>query len=266
MQAKFIRHLYGCPWAIIPEKHRELCANVEAMDVTVEMQEEQDTGLLVMDGIAYVYVFGVMVPSATPTEEEFFGVTSTHKAISQIKEAEARYDVEGIMVIWDTPGGYTQGVPELGRAIAMASKPLVSYVEGGMNSAGYWSGCSQTIYADPFASVGSIGCYMAIYDQSARYEMAGLKTILITTGAYKGAGTPGTKITEEQIQHYADEVVGVVGQKFFDHVSENRQISEELMDGRSWLGEKALELGLIDAIGSREDALAELETLIQQGV
>lgn len=265
MQAKFIRHLYGCPWAIVPEKHRELCATIEAMDINVEMPEEHEAGLLVLDGIAYVYVFGVMVPSASPTEEEWFGLASTSKAIEQIKEAESRYDVDGILVIWDTPGGYTQGVPELGDTIANVTKPLVNYVEGGMNSAGYWSGCSQTIYADEFASIGSIGCYMAIYDASEQYEMHGLKTILITTGSHKGAGTPGTKITEQQIQHYADEVVGVVGRRFFEHVSEYRQLPEELMDGRSWLGTKALELGLIDAIGTREDALAELETLIQQG-
>ena len=264
MQAKFIRHLYGAPWAIVPDKHRELCADVKAMDLTIEMPEESETGLLVMDGIAHVYIYGVMVPSATATEEEFFGLASTSKAIEQIKEADYRSDVDGIMVIWDTPGGYTQGVPELGVTIANVKKPLVSYVEGGMNSAGYWAGCSQTVYADEFASIGSIGCYMAVYDQSKMFEMAGLKTILITTGKHKGAGTPGTEMTEEQIQHYADEVVGVVGQRFFDHVTEYRRISEELMDGRSWLGASALELNLIDAVGSRDDAMRELVNMITE--
>ena len=169
-------------------------------------------------------------------------------------------------MIWDTPGGYTKGIPELARSITESQKPLVSYVEGGLNSAGYWSACGQTIYADEFASVGSIGCYMAIYDTAKQYEMHGLKSILITTGSHKGAGTPGVAITQEQIQHYADEVVGVVGMRFFNHVTQARRIDESLMDGRSWLGVKALELNLIDAIGTREDAVAELYNLIQQGV
>lgn len=264
MQAKFIRHLYGCPWAIVPDKHRELCATVQSLEAGFDMQEESETGLLIFDGIAHIYISGVMVPHASATEEEYFGVSSTLKAIDKIEEAERSSMVDGIMVIWDTPGGYTQGVPELARTIATAQKPLVNYVEGGMCSAGYWAGCSQTIYADPFASVGSIGCYMAIYDQSERFEMMGLKTILISTGKHKGAGTPGTKLTEEQVQHYADEVVGVVGNKFFEHVSEYRRLPEELMDGRSWLGERALELNLIDAVGSREDALQELLTMTQK--
>ncbi len=266
MQPRFIRQLYGCPWAIIPEKHRELCADVKAIDISIDMDESPEPGMLVFDGIAHIYVFGVMVPTASQIEEEYFGLASTSKAIAQIKEAEARTDIDGIMVIWDTPGGYTQGVPELGQAIADVSKPLVNYVEGGMNSAGYWAGCAQTIYADEFASIGSIGCYMAVYDQSKRFEMAGLKTILITTGKHKGAGTEGTEISEEQIQHYADEVVGVVGAKFFEHVTQNRGLPEELMDGRSWLAEKALELNLIDAIGTREDAERELLNMIQENV
>jgi len=263
MQARFIRHLYGCPWAIVPEKHKELCANVQSMDLSDMEQGETETGLLIMDGIAHVYVYGVMVPHASPDEREFFGLASVQAATEQIEEAQTRPDVQGIFIQWDTPGGYTQGVPELAEAIATSEKPIVSYVDGGMNSAGYWAGCSQTIYANEMSSVGSIGCYMAIYDQSKRFEMAGLKSILITTGSHKGAGTEGVAMTDEQIQHYADEVVGVVGKKFFEHVSYYRRLPETVMDGRSWLGAKALELNLIDAVGSKYDAMAELLNLIQ---
>ena len=263
----FHRHLYGCPWAIVPEKHRELCEQIKAFDTLVQDGDDEMTpGLLVFDGIAYIHVCGTMVPECNSIESELFGLCSTRDVIDKVAQAQMSPDVEGILIIWDTPGGYTSGVPELARAVAESKKPLVNFVEGGMDSAGYWAGCSQTTYADEMASVGSIGCYMAIYDYSKMFEMQGLKTVLISTGANKGAGTPGTKLTEEQVQHYADEVVGVVGAKFFEHVRTYRDIDESLMDGRSWLGERALEFGLIDAVGSREDALNELINLITQEV
>jgi ClpP class serine protease len=263
----FASKLFGNVWCCQPEAHRQLSESLRAYQwIELEKHEEEakETGSLVIDGIAYIDVRGMIVPKAAEWEKEFWGLCDIETLNAQLDGAELRGDVEGVLMYYDTPGGYIGGVPELAERIATFSKPIVGYVEGGCHSAGYWLGCSQPLVAGMTAGVGSIGCYMSMIDASQMYEMNGLKTIVISTGEHKGAGTFGTKITEAQIAHIGDELVKPVGIMFADHVAMHRRIDESLMDGRSWLGEKAQELFLIDEVGSAENAYDMLIELIER--
>ena len=168
------------------------------------------------------------------------------------------------MLIVGSPGGAVTMVPEVAAKIRDFEKPIVSYVEGDCASAAYWLTCSQPIYGLGSGTVGSIGVYLTVYDQSEAYEMSGIKTIQITTGPVKGMGVPGTKITEDQITFLRDEVVEPTAKQFFEFVTASRGVSDDLMDGRFWSGETAAAIGLIDAVGSFDDALNELYEMINQ--
>jgi protease-4 len=181
----------------------------------------------------------------------------------QLETAAIRPDVKGVLVIYDTPGGYLPGIPSVAKTLANFPKPVVGFVAGMCASAGYWLACSQTLYAAEESAVGSIGVYMVLRDSAKAYEMHGLRTILISTGEHKGAGEDGTEITDAHIAHLRDEVIAPMGKMFFSHVQAQRGLDEALLDGRAWRGTRAVELGLVDAVGDISAAIEEIHYLIQ---
>jgi len=263
--------LYGKPWAVDPEYHRRMCAIVEShvsgAAAPFEMDDLQETrsptGSLVIDGIAYINIQGPIFPKASLLEK-MCGAIGLQDIEAQLEHAARSGDVEGVMMIIDSPGGAVTMVPEVAAKIRDFEKPIMSYVEGDCASAAYWLACSQPIYALGSGSVGSIGVYLTIYDQSAAYEMNGIKTIQVTTGPVKGMGVPGTEITEAQIEFLRSEVVEPTANQFFKAVTEARGVGDDLMDGRFWDGHTAEAIGLIDAVGTFDDALNELYEMINQ--
>ena len=263
MIATFSNFLYGDVWCIEPEAHRNL-QPLAGEQISYPQTVQYDPETLVIDGIAHIHIKGVMVPDAEDWEKKIFSLASVADINARLDTAEARQDVKGILFVMDTPGGYTLGIPELASRIAALSKPAATLVTGRCASAGYWIACSTPIVTAQLASVGSIGCYLTIRDFSKTFELAGVKTIQITTGAHKGAGEMGTKITDEQIAHFRDEVVQPVGQMFFDFVSAYRGLDESLYDGRAWRGARAVELGLAEMVGGYDEALDLLKTLTRR--
>jgi ClpP class serine protease len=252
--------LYGDVWAITPEAHRALCEVVARMPADTR-EEDEYAGSLVFDGIQHIHVKGVTVSSCPQWAEEMFGLCSMEKIAAQLETAIIRPDVKGVLMVYDTPGGYLPGIPGVARVLANFPKPVVGYVAGACASAGYWLACSQTLYAAEESAVGSIGVYMVLRDSSKAYEMSGLRTIMIATGEHKGAGEDGTEITDAHITHLRDEVIAPMGKMFFGHVQAQRRLDESLLDGRAWRGVRAVELGLVDAVGDMSAAIEEIHYL-----
>lgn len=266
--------LYGKPWAIDPEYHRRMCdivqAHVEgrqpvAMLDMPEPDGDSDPGLLVIDGVAVIHIQGPIFPKAGMLER-MCGALGLQDLDAQLDDASNREDVYGVMLVVDSPGGAVTMVPEVAAKIRDYEKPILSYVEGDCASAAYWLTCSQPIYALGSGSVGSIGVYLTIYDQSQRYQMAGIRTIQVTTGPIKGLGAPGTPITEEHVAFLRDEVVQPTAADFFDFVTQARRLPDTVMDGRFWDGKTAAEMGLIDAVGTFDDAWNELREMINRNM
>lgn len=262
--------LHGKPWLISPEWHRRMSAIAESaldgrMQVPAELyadSSEPEHGLNVQDGVAIIHVAGPIMPKVGMMEA-MCGARSLADLSDDLTAAEMSNEVDGVLICMDSPGGHTTLVPEVARQIANFPKPLVTYVEGDCASAAYYLACSQTIYALGSGTVGSIGVYLHVYDDSKQWEMHGLRSILVSTGEYKGMLMPGQPVSEKQLAFLRDEVVQPTADKFFSWVAQHRpDVTSELMDGRFWDGERAMQLGLIDAIGSMDDAYAELKAMI----
>jgi len=256
--------LYGDVWAITPEAHRSLCDLVARIPMERMPEDDEYAGSLVFDGVQHLHVKGVTVPSCPQWAEEMFGLCSMEKIAAQLETAAIRPDVKGVLMVYDTPGGYLPGIPAVAQTLANFPKPVVGYVAGSCASAGYWLACSQTLYAPAEAAVGSIGVYMVLHDVSKAYELSGLRAILISTGEHKGTGEDGLPITDEQIAHLRDEVIAPMGTLFFDHVQAYRGLDESLLDGRAWRGQRAQSLGLVDAVGDFSAAVSEILTMTQE--
>lgn len=169
-----------------------------------------------------------------------------------VRAADQDERVGRILLDVNSPGGNVAGIPAAARAVAEARKPTEARIAGVGASAAYWiASQADSIAATPESLVGSIGVMVAIYDESAAAEKAGVKVKVIGSGALKGAGTPGTEVTDEQTK-VLQENVDAVAAEFVGAVARGRGVSEarvqEWASGRTWAARTADSLGLIDRV------------------
>ena len=271
--AHILHALYEEPWLITASYHQKLCDIVDAhlsgdahgaggIAQDFEVSEGEQEAVVVVNGVAHINAVGV-IGRRVGMLEKTSGVSDIMDISEAIEDAEANDEVKGIFLDIDSPGGAVTGVPEFGRLIADTEKPIVAYTAGLMASAGYWMAAgADLIFASQSAVVGSIGVYMSILDQSRAYENAGLKQHLIATGKFKGAGTPGIPVSQEQLDNFQAGVDEVM-EWFTAAVTLNRNVTEDSMQGQTFHAKEAQARGLIDGIMSKPEAIAELLALIE---
>jgi protease-4 len=189
------------------------------------------------------------------------GVTSIDILDRMLSAIAADDEVSSVLMVYDSPGGYSMGVPEVAASIARlnAIKPVIAYVDGQCCSAAYWLAAqSYAIYATQSASVGSIGAYIALLDQTRAAEMQGLKVEMFRSGPHKGMGYPGTSLTEEQrgmLQAQVDKCAA--GFKAAVRSGRGKNIADEFMQGQSFDVDAALACGLVDQVSTMDEALRD---------
>jgi len=190
-----------------------------------------------------------------------FGGTSTLQARRDIRQAASDPMVSGIMLFVDSPGGAAAGTFELSEDIRKASdkKPVSAHIEDiGASAAFFAASQADMITANRMASVGSIGTVGVLVDSSEAAKQEGLKVHVISTGEFKGAGAPGTEVTDSQLAVFQEEVDDL-NDEFLKAVGRGRMLSEAQLDrvstGRTWIASKARGLGLIDDVMPWEQAM-----------
>jgi signal peptide peptidase SppA len=265
--------LYNQPWCILPEMHRTLC-EIVADHVSGDAHKSGGRAFLFdappaakkdkyrnEDGVAVIDIEGVIAGKVSSIEKSS-GVTDMMDLQASIRAAMDDSDVDGILLNIDSPGGTVGRLQETADMIRAARevKPVVAYTPELMASAAYWLGSQATaIYASPTAEVGSIGVYQAVLDVSRAYQNAGVDVELFKTGAYKGAGYPGTKLSDEvrtKLQADVDRIFAWFSEAV--DVGRGVLISPIYKQGQTMFAEEALAAGLIDAVGTYEDAKQEI--------
>lgn len=196
--------------------------------------------------------------------------SSTVMARRSIREAASDPMIGAILLKISSPGGTSSGTQELFDDVAKAglSKPVVAFCDDLCASAAYWvaSGSSRII-ANASALVGSIGTYAVVQDYSSAAAKEGIKVSIVKAGAFKGMGTAGTEVTPEQLAEI-QRLVDSRNDFFLAGVQKGRKMPKDkvdsLADGRIHPANEALSMGLIDSIGSFDDALAETLSLAEQ--
>ena len=160
-------------------------------------------------------------------------------------------EVSTIIFEVNSPGGTVTGVEETARKIAGLKKPTIAYTDSMMASAAYWLGSSaDRVLASPSADVGSVGVYMAIPDMSALYQASGVNMVVIKSSAtpLKAAGIEGTSLSQEQIDHFQNEVDSIYTD-FVASVSVKRKmVNADALKGQSMSGKQASKMGLVTGL------------------
>ncbi len=139
---------------------------------------------------------------------------------------------------------------------------LTAIVDKGAASGGYMMACvAGRIIAAPFAVVGSIGVLAQIPNFHRALADRGVDFEQVTAGRYKRTVTMFGRNTDEDRAKLKEELEDV-HTLFKSMVAENRpQLDiERVATGEHWYGTRALELKLIDEIGSSDDYLLQATT------
>lgn len=217
--------------------------------------------------IAIVKLAGVLMKS-----QASFGGTSTILARREIRAAANDPDVAGILLHIDSPGGTVAGTDDLAHDIRSANrvKPVWAHGEDLVASAAYWiaSQTSRITANSKTALIGSIGTIQVIRDFSVAAEKEGIRTLVFATGPLKGLGTPGTKVTDDQIAH-VQSLVNATQESFDDAVRKGRGLSAkelaEVRHGGVMTAPEAVERKLIDGIQPVSKTLNELTRSLAEG-
>lgn len=217
------------------------------------------------DGVAHVRVAGTMIRGSIPWWMR--GAVSTSRLLEHVQLAAEDKRVRSILLRIESPGGSASGIGELADAVyaARQQKPVHAHIDTIGASAAYWvASQASRVTAEPTAEIGSIGAYRPITDSSAAASRYGLKVHLLKSGPFKGAGFPGTPVTEPQLEQ-AQGVINDLAALFVDGVARGRGLSRDVAaesaDGATWLAGDALRRGLIDGIehsASAHKAIAQL--------
>ena len=132
-------------------------------------------------------------------------------------------------------------------------------------SAAYWiASQANRITVNRSGAVGSIGTVLLLQDLSKMAEKMGVKVHVISTGKFKGAAAPGSEITDEQVKKCQEEV-DAANEFFLDAVAKGRKMDrkrvEELATGEIFIGQKAIDVGLVDEIGTFDDVIRRLQKM-----
>jgi protease-4 len=165
----------------------------------------------------------------------------------------------GVILRVNSPGGSPvqagQINGEMRRLRGLYPKvPLYVVVEDICASGGYYVAvAADQIYVDQASIVGSIGVLMDGFGFTGTMEKLGVERRLLTAGENKGFLDPFSPMNPKQ-RDYAEKLLADVHRQFIDVVKLGRgkrlKESPELFSGLFWTGQRSIELGLADALGS----------------
>lgn len=210
------------------------------------------------DGVAVIPVTGPIFRYAD-LFTEISGATSIASLATDFTTALADSSVQSIVFSIDSPGGEVNGTNELSQMIydARGVKPITAYVSHLAASAAYWiaSACDD-IVCDPTAILGNIGVV-------ATYRNAKTNGVeFVSSNARKKRPNPATESGHAIIQAEID----AIEQVFINAVARNRgktadQVVTDFDEGNVFVGQKAVNVGLADRLGSYESLLTAHQTV-----
>ncbi|BCZ18455.1 Signal peptide protease IV SppA [Helicobacter sp. NHP19-012] len=186
---------------------------------------------------------------------------------AQVQQVLANPSVKGVLLLIDSPGGSISASVELNDMIAELRQklPVVAYVQGVMASGSYYAGmAANAIYANRGALVGSIGVIFSGVNIQALMDKLGIKSQGLAKGAYKEVGTFTRAWTDKEKQ-YLDKLLTQEYQMFVSDVAKARKLDSknapEFAEGKIFNAKEALDLHLIDHIGTYNQAIQALQDL-----
>lgn len=214
----------------------------------------------VMDKVGVVVARGVIVDGYAKAGS--IGGDSTAALLRQ-----ARHDdkIKAVVLRIDSPGGSAYASEVIGQEIRLlreAGKPVIASMGAVAASGGYWIAApANEIWAAPTTITGSIGIFGLLHTAEDALPVLGLNVDGVGTTELAGlsAGLPLFKGLDDKAKDLFQLLIERGYSEFLTMVGEHRNMTnaevDQVAQGRVWTGRKALELGLVDKLGSYSDAI-----------
>ena len=227
--------------------------NKSALDI--DSEDESNIAVIVASG-------GIINGTGGP------GTIADEDFITLIRKAYDDESIKALVLRVDSGGGSAYASEVIADELEKfkeSGRPIVASMGGVAASGGYYiSAPADKIYAEKATITGSIGVggfiptFERAFDQLGIHE-DGYSTVDITTSLLQTLTEKDKAILQMGTEN--------IYQKFISKVSENRNMTIEEVDiiaqGKVWIGTKALEIGLVDAIGNLEDAIEAAAVLAE---
>ncbi len=183
--------------------------------------------------------------------------------IEELREHSENGSVKAILLRIDSPGGAVAPSQEIYTEVMKirdeGKKKIVTSMGNVAASGGYYiASATDKIVANPGTVTGSIGVILELANVSGLMKKVGVESVVIKSGKFKDVGSLFRSMTPEE----RDLLQGVIDDtydQFVEAVSAGRGISREdlmpIADGRVFTGRQAKKLGLVDELGSMQDAI-----------
>jgi signal peptide peptidase SppA len=213
--------------------------------------------------VAVVKLHGVISPAASPIGRGSINLAAVESALTRAFDHDR---LVAVALAVNSPGGAaTQSamVAERIRGLAAESRvPVLGFCEDVAASGGYWLACAaDEIYAHATSLVGSIGVVSAGFGVAGLLERFGVERRVHTAGTRKVRLDPFRPERQEDVAWLAG-LQGELHEQFVAWVRQRRGdkltgATDELFSGEVWTGAKAMELGLVDGLGTMRGVLDE---------
>ena len=206
--------------------------------------------------IAVIYANGNIVEEDDPNN------ISGDRFASIISKVRADSTVKAVVLRVNSPGGTVLAASKIKEEIDLtrAVKPVIASYGDYAASGGYWiSNSCDHIFSDATTLTGSIGCFSAIpeFGKTVK-DIAHVNITPVKTHKHSDMLSLMRPFDAEEtawMQEYVDDIYT----RFVNIVAEGRDMTYEAVDeiaqGRVWTGADALKLGLVDELGTLEDAI-----------
>jgi len=214
--------------------------------------------------IAVVYATGLIV-SGKGGEGLLGGQTiGSTTMIEAIRQAENDKNVKAIVLRVDSPGGSALASDLIWNELRKSKKPVIASMSDTAASGGYYiSMAANKIFAEPGTLTGSIGVVGGKMVIAGLYDLVGIKTEVIARGANSGLFSSTTPFTDSERKAITGLMKDVYDQ-FVDKAIQGRARAGKKFDkeeflkfaeGRIWTGRQAKANGLVDELGTLDDAI-----------
>ncbi len=192
---------------------------------------------------------------------------SADNVVTGLRDAFEHEDTKAVILRINSPGGSPVQSSYIHDEINRLSEkyediPVYAVVTDICASGGYYiASAADQIYVNKSSIIGSIGVLMSSYGFVDTIDKLGVERRLMTAGEHKGILDPFSPVKAFEKDHLQS-VLDELHQHFIDAVKTGRgnrlKGDDKIFSGLFWSGEKSIELGLADGLGSSSYVAREI--------
>lgn len=212
--------------------------------------------------IAVYYAAGDIVDEAVSgfsTQSQIVG----DKVVKDLQMLQDDNDIKAVVLRINSGGGSAYASEQMWHAITQLDKkkPVIISMGGMAASGGYYMSCAgRYIVAEPTTLTGSIGIFGMFPDASElKQQKLGLKYDVVKTNAmsdFFNQSRPFNTSESALLQSYIERGYNLFLKRVADGRKKTATQIDAIAQGRVWTGEQALKIGLVDKLGTLDDAIA----------